>query len=832
MDGFGGKRDHWYGDQEEPTSKRAKNDPCSALDLLKQQYEEEDKHQPGGVSAMPGLQALPTLGQTAGQQQQQQVMVGGTPRPAVWTPEGLKIKEEVVVPGAGGAVAGVSAGSLQWTPTSGLPPGLPPGIPLTHTAHHTTALQPGLLGAPPLPPGVQLAFLPPGMPGPPPSELAGLGLAQAQAQAAVNAANSDRSKPGQEHQAQQIGLTHPPPGLHPALHAHHLAQAQAAVAQQGQILVDPSKLGLVSQATGQSLYGAPPGYEMLAGHAAAVTSAASVDPHKPAWQQAAEQQAQIQSAISAVQQQQQQLASWEQEQEDTSAQSMLKPWQQQQERANHSTWEQHQSSDWQNQRDSRDTDKKGGGGRDSFRRPDSRGDRDRERDRDRDRERDRDRDRDRERDRDRDRDGSRDRGSRDRDRDYNYSRGRNDRGGNRGGYGNDRRDDRSYSRDNDRDSSWGNSSFGSSSDRDYNSDSKSDRDRDRDRQRRRKSKWDQPGEEEGADGVVKQESDQSSSIPSLFSQPPPGFPGNPHQCRPGTTATSPSSGGGAKSFEGGQFSRPPPSLLGNLKTEFGSGAGVSTSSAGSDLKLPTSNSGDGLLGQGPGPRPLIPGLSGGAPFRPRGMFSGPPPFRQPPPPTSSADISRPRSRENSGNSPVKNIDDKRPAPKPLISLEEMGAVDGLDKSGAGNNNRGGPGKPGLFPTPGTPEAEANGGPILPGGPPFRGPRGPPGLMGRFPGPPAGPPPPLGGPGMLGPGPAPPLGLGGPPRPPRGGPMRGPPPPGPPRGLPLGGGPPRGPRGPGPWNGNRGPLRFGPRGPQGPPRPLFDGPPGRWPRPPR
>lgn len=825
-DGFISKQD-WFGDQEEPASKRSKNDAGSALDLLKQQYEEEDRHQSAVVSALPGLQALPSLGQAQGQQQQQQLLVGGAPRPAVWTPEGLKIKEEVV--GAGAAVAGVSAAGLQWPPTSGLPPGLPPGIPLTHAAHHATALQPGLLGAPPLPPGVQLAFLPPGMPGhPPSSELAGLGLAQAQAQAAASAVNTDRSKTGQEQQAQQIGLAHPPPGLHPALHAHHLAQVQAqaqaaAAAQQGQILVDPTKLGLVSQATGQNLYGAPPGYEMLTGTAAAVTSAAASDPHKPAWQQVAEQQAQIQSAISAVQQrQQQQLASWQQEQEGVATQSMLKPWQQQ-DRDNHSPWDQQQSSGWQNQRDSRDLDKKGGG-RDSFRRPDSRGDRDR--DRDRERERERDRDRDRERERERDRDGSRDRGSRDRDRDNSYNRGRNDRGGNRGSYGSDRRDDRSYGRDNDRDSSWGSSCFGSSDRGDYNSDSKSDRDRDRDRQRRRKSKWDQP-EEGVADDTVKQE---NSSIPSLFSQPPPGFSGNPQnfgsQSHPAGMAASPS-----KSFESSQFSRPPPLLLKNLKTELGSGAagGVSTSSTGSDSKINAPNPGDGLLGQGPGPRPLIPGLSGSAPFRPRGMFSGPPPFRQPPPPTSSADSSGHNNRENSESSPTKPIDDKRPAPKPLIPLEDIMGSDGPDKGGA---NRGGPGKPGLFPTPGTPEAEANGGPMLPGGPPFRGPRGPPGLMGRFPGPPVGPPPPIGGPGMLGPGPAPPLGLGGPPWPPRGGPPRGPPPPlGPMRGLPLGG-PPRGPRGPGPWNGNRGPPRFGPRGPQGPPRPLFDGPPGRWPRPPR
>ncbi|CAL1526307.1 unnamed protein product [Lymnaea stagnalis] len=743
------KREHWYGDQDDPPSKRNKVDPGSALDLLKQQYEEDDRQ--------------PTSTQQAVLSARQG-----------WDPS--KVKEET----------SPSVQPAQW-PGTGLPPGYPAGL----LASHAAAFQPGLLGAPPLPPGVQLAFLPPGMAPAQASELASLGLAAKQ-----------------EH-----------PG-HAVAHAHaQFAQAQAhAAAVQGHVLVDASKLQagspyhLVTQATGQSLYGAaPPGYESLGQEAS-----------RHAWQQAAEQvqAAHLQAAAAAAAaqhqhaQQQAAAASW---QEEILQKAQSKQWQQQQQPEKSSnSW----PSDWPVQREERDGDKRGSGSRDlSFNRPDSR-DRDRERDRDRDRNRDRE------------------------SSGYGYSRNKSDRGG----YGgSDRRDGASHNRDSGshhEGSSWNSQNFGSSaSDRqDYGSDSgqKSDR------QRRRKSKWDQPGEDDGLPSdQMKQEPGSDRSAQSLYSQPPPGFPSpSPFSTASGQSsrsATSESQGGKSSSFDV-NFSRPPPPLLGNLKPDFG----LSSNTGGSD-KISGQNSGDGLLGQGPGPRPLIPGLQGqsSGQFRQRGSFSGQPSFRNHSP--GGNESSRSKSSDNSSKSPrkteqslTKNDEEpnKRPSPKPLIKPEDKTPEATVEKgtgSGSNNQSRGGPGKPGLFPTPGTPESE---GPLK--GPAFR-PRGPPGLMGRFPGPPNGPPP-LGGPGMLGPGPPPP-GMG--PRPPRGGPMgpRGPPhggpmggPPrgpmgGPPRG-PMGGpgGPPRGPRGPGPWNQNR--PRFGPRGPQGPPRPLFDGPPGRWPRPPR
>ena len=44
----GAKRGHWppVSDAEEPASKRTKGDPTSALDMLKQQYEEDERSQP------------------------------------------------------------------------------------------------------------------------------------------------------------------------------------------------------------------------------------------------------------------------------------------------------------------------------------------------------------------------------------------------------------------------------------------------------------------------------------------------------------------------------------------------------------------------------------------------------------------------------------------------------------------------------------------------------------------------------------------------------------------------------------------------------------------
>ncbi|XP_059144772.1 uncharacterized protein LOC131931953 isoform X2 [Physella acuta] len=697
-----GKREHWYPDQDEPPTKRNKADPGSALDLLKQQYEEDDRQ--------------PTSTQQAGISARK-----------AW--DANKIKEEVspTVP------------TSQWPPAN-LPAGYPAGL----IASHAAAFQPGLLGAPPLPPGVQLAFLPSGMAGAQPSELAGLGLA---------------AKHGQEH-----AVAH----AHAQLAQVQLAQAHAAAAAaaaQGQVLVDPSKLQagspyhLITQATGQSLYGAaPPGYEAL-----------QQEHNRHAWQQAAEQShsAHLQATLQQQQAQvAQQVANWQEENQKAQA----KQWQQEK------SWQ----PDWQ--REGRDSDKRGGRDSSYNSRPDSR-DKDRERDRNRD------------------------------SSNYGYSRNKSDRGN----YGsNDRRDGH---RDSGHDSgSWNNQNY--DSDRpDYGSDAgqKSDR------QRRRKSKWDQPGEEDGAaSDLIKQEAGSERSGQNLFSQPPPGFPGPP-------PFSSGRSGGsqGSKSnspFDM-NFSRPPPPLLSNLKDFAPSGS--------TDTK-PMANSGDGLLGQGPGPRPLIPGLQGpgAGQFRQRGSFPGQPPFRHPSP--SGNEVAHPKGNDNKRKSEQsaanKGSDDessKRSSPKPLIKSEEPGSV---DKNNSNNQSRGGPGKPGLFPTP-----DGDGGPMK--GPNFR-PRGPPGLMGRFPGPPNGPPPPLGGPGMLGPGPPPP-GLG--PRPPRGpmgprGPPHGGPLGGPPRG-PMGGpprgpmgGPPRGPRGPGPWNQNR--PRFGPRGPQGPPRPLFDGPPGRWPRPPR
>uniref|UniRef100_A0A2C9JFF4 B30.2/SPRY domain-containing protein n=1 Tax=Biomphalaria glabrata TaxID=6526 RepID=A0A2C9JFF4_BIOGL len=712
-----GKRDHWYGDTDEPPSKRSKSDLGSALDLLKQQYDEDDR-QPPAVAQIP-LSTRP-----------------------VW--DGAKVKEEITQ----------SPSAAQWPPTA-LPPGYPAGLLASHA--HPAAFQPGLLGAPPLPPGVQLAFLPPGMSPSHASDLASLALAAKQ-----------------EH-----------PG-HAVAHAQ-LAQAQAAAAAaavQGHVLVDASKLSagspyhLLTQATSQSLYGAaPPGFEAAMGQ----------DVGRQAWQQAAEQaQAAHLQATAALAAQQQ--TSWQEE-----IQKQSKQWQQQQQQEKSSP----SFSEWQSQQqDGRDADKRGSAGNkdSSFSRSDSR---------DRDRARDRDRERDRERDRDRNRDSS----------NYGYNRNKNDRGYDRGDGQN--RDGGSQHES----SSWSNQNFDSgSSDRHDYSSQKSDR------QRRRKSKWDQPGDDESSNDQMKQESDNdrsSGSVPGLFSQPPPGFPApsftSPSDSSvraPGTAGPSgPLSNKSGSSFDV-NFSRPPPPLLGNLKPEFGS-----------DNKQP-GNSGDGLLGQGPGPRPLIPGLQGSnsGQFRPRPAFTGQP-FRHHSP--SGNDTSRSKGNDSLSKSPRKSDQssndepNKRPSPKPLMKPDESKS----DHSGAG--------KPGLFPTPGS-EGDA---PMK--GPPFR-PRGPPGLMGRFPN---GLPPPLGGPGMLGPGPPPPPGMG--PRGPRGAPMgpRGPPPggpmggpprgpmggPPPPRG-PMGGPPPRGPRGPGPWNQNR--PRFGPRGPQGPPRPLFDGPPGRWPRPPR
>ncbi|KAH9513107.1 Heteroproteinous nuclear ribonucleoprotein U-like protein 1, partial [Bulinus truncatus] len=709
-----GKRDHWYGDADEPPAKRNKSDPGSALDLLKQQYDEDDR-QPPSAAQIP----LST-------------------RPG-WDP--TKIKEEVTT----------SAPPTPWPPTA-LPPGYPAGLLATHA--HPAAFQPGLLGAPPLPPGVQLAFLPPGMTPSQASELASLGLAAKQ-----------------EHPS------------HAMAHAH-LAQA-AAAAVQGHVLVDASKLQagspyhILSQAASQSLYGAaPPGFEAAMGQ----------DVSRQAWQQAAEhaQAAHLQATAALAHQQ-----TWQEE-----LQKQAKQWQQQDKAS--PSW----SSEWQNQQDDRDVEKRSSGSKDSsFSRTGSR-------------------DRDRGRERDRDRDRNRDSGN-----SYGYSRNKNDRG-----YGSSDRSDRDNNRDSSsqhENSSWSGQNYDSgSSDRQEFSGQKSDR------QRRRKSKWDQPGDEDGSNDQIKQETDEraSVSVQSLFNQPPPGFSSSStfttasEASSRGTNSTGSSGSQGNKSAFDLNFSRPPPSLLGNLKTEFPL----------SSDKLPA-NSGDGLLGQGPGPRPLIPGLQGSSAgqFRQKSPFSGQPSFRHQPPGGNEAGRSKnnenrtksPRKLDH--NTPANDDSSKRPSPKPLMKPD--------DKPGDNNNqSRGGPGKPGLFPTPGSAESE---GQLK--GPPFR-PRGPPGMVGRFPNGP----PPLGGPGMLGPGPPPP-GLA--PRPPRGAPMgpRGPPPPGGPMGVPpprgpmggpppprgpMGGMPPRGPRGPGPWNQNR--PRFGPRGIQGPPRPLFDGPPGRWPRPPR
>lgn len=796
-----GKRDHWYPDREESSSKRLKNDPGSALDLLKQQYEEEERGQ-GAASTQLGLVGRP-----------------GWPDP-------MKIKEEVAAPAVG-----------QWPPasSSSLPPGYAPAGLLPS---HAAAFQPGLLGAPPLPSGVQLAFLPPGMPPPASHELAAAGLGLAPNTAKIT--TPDGATQGHTSLVSQAHMQ-----------AHLHAQAVAAAAAQGQILVDPTKLptpgnpfALMNQAAGQNLYGAaPPSLEM------------AVSQHgqqqRSMWQQVIDQQAQSLAGTQATQSvSSQQVPSWQEQDKPASTSWPL---------------------DWQNEsQDNTDSHRRNN---DSYSRPESR-DRDRDRDRDRERGRDWERDRNNDRDRSYGRDRNHDR---DRERDKDRDRHR-DRDSGYGSYGRDRSkdSDRGYSRSSDRrdggygrDSphrqrnsspSWSNSNYSASSSSDVSQGyGGGDSGQKSDRQRRRKSKWDQPEDEASISDstIVKSEPglfSNAGSDKSLFSKPPPGFPSSvsfPTAPVLSNNATSQSNRAANVSLASSQspnkppfdvnLTRPPPPLLSNIKTEFSGRNSQDSLPSSMEMKLPTSGSGDGLLGQGPGPRPLIPGLQGnlGGQFRPRLGPGAPPPFR--PPLHEGATRRQNESNDGASTNASFGLDkssedkNKRPAPKPLIPIDdkkpdESSAENSQDKSPDNPpQTRGGPGKPGLFPTPGAQDGDAP-----PRGPPFP-PRGPPGVLGRFPGPPGGPP--MGGPGMPPGGPMPPR-MGGPP-PPRCGPMgpRGLPPPnmggpmgGPPRG-PMGG-PPRGlHRGPGPWNGNR-PPRFGLRGPPGPPRPLFDGPPGRWPRPPR
>uniref|UniRef100_A0A0B7A9V8 Uncharacterized protein n=1 Tax=Arion vulgaris TaxID=1028688 RepID=A0A0B7A9V8_9EUPU len=668
-------RDHWYSDRDEIPAKRIKPDPGSALDLLKEQYEEDDRQPP----AHKGALSRPT-----------------------WS-DPIKIKEERI-----------ASPSSQW------PPNYSQGL------SHTTSFQPGLLGAPPVPNHeAQLAFHHPGMPPPPPSELAGLSL--------------------------------------------------AAKARQDMSVRTGSPYTFGSQATGQNLY-----------EAASPTYEPRVD--RQMWHPTEEQQ------YPTVEQREQQITSWQQEQEEILLKSYAKPWEQ--DRSSNS-WQ----SDFQDRRDERDFHNRGSGNsRDSsFNRFDSR---DRNKDSDRDRDRDR-----------------------NQDRDYGYNRNSD-----RGDYYNNDRDHRDggYSRDSR--SSWNSQSYGSSTlDRqDCGSDSGK-----LDRQRKRKSKWDQPGEDQTASlDQVKHEpdddafnNDHSQHAENMYNQPPPGFLGprfstSPSQpIRPSSTSRTATNQDTKPTSFDVNYSRQPPPLMGNLKSEF---LGTSKDSNTPEIKFsPVGNGGDGLLGQGPGPKSLIAGLQGNLSDQLKAKGSGPPQVggndssRTKNVDSSISSTRKPFSLDANTGKGTDNADDnKRPTPAPLIKMEEEQSSSPPDKdstSDPSDRARCGQDKPGLFPTPGASEVDV--------GSSFR-PRGPPGLMGRFPGPPTGPQPPVGGPGMLGHGPSS-SNMGS--RPLRGGPR------GPPHGQM--GGPPRGPmggpRGPGPWNQNH--PRFGPHGPL---RPLFDGPPGRWPRPSR
>lgn len=252
-----GQQNYWYISQGEPPAKRTKPDPFNALDLLQQQYEEDDHH--------------PSAHQVA--------LVAGSD----WMNH-LAGKEE----------SGTLGPTNQWPPTS-IHPGYLPGLVQPHI--HAPAFHSGHLGAPSgLYPGVQVAFLPPGIPPLQPSELALL---------------SHASKARQESSA------------HPAMLAQaqmaeaqaQMAEAQAAAAAlHGQVLLDPSRFrrespyALVTPALRQSLYGAaPPGYESLVGQ----------DSNSQIWQQAAQLQ-----AVAAAQQQQAQLVSnWQQKPEDAGQKS-------------------------------------------------------------------------------------------------------------------------------------------------------------------------------------------------------------------------------------------------------------------------------------------------------------------------------------------------------------------------------------------------------------------------------------------------------------------------------------------------------------------------------
>ncbi|BFZ03494.1 hypothetical protein BsWGS_06533 [Bradybaena similaris] len=350
--------------------------------------------------------------------------------------------------------------------------------------------------------------------------------------------------------------------------------------------------------------------------------------------------------------------------------------------------------------------------------------------------------------------------------------GSNDRTRSDSGYsGNDRtRQDGAYSRDSAA-PSWSNQSYGSGS---FTG------------RQEEYSQWGPPGQDQSAfPDQIKQEVDvdEFSSGQNAYGQPSESY-GRPSRF---SAANQPARqrGSSTNSKFDTDFPKALPSLMGNIKNEFEDSITPEVRKSG----------GSGLLNQS-GIKPLIPALEGSESdrFRREGYASDRSQARQPP--VAENDSSQPKRSTSSSSSsrrafPPDNSEDKFASgsddkqSKPFASSKERkselttvptdgGSIEGPSipaKDGPASDSFEADRGPWNGPTQRPREASWQGDDMEPRRPP----RGPP-HYGSF-----------------------------------GGPR----------------GPAGGFRGPGPWNQNH--PRFGP---QGPPRPYFSGPPGRWPRPPR